>query len=374
MLDVLVYFGIALVASLLGAVQQSVSSRFLKVIFFCLIICWLAFFAGVRDLSVGTDTLVYGVPAAQVAAASSFIDFYNGYYSNWAPLIKIFYWVVSNATHSSFWVLFWIQIAIGAPALYVISRDGEKFAPLGIFVYVIMFYPMGFNMMRQMIAMGFMLISFHYASERKPLLFIVWLLIGCGFHASLLVTFIIYPITCFIQDVHLSTGLRISIVVVLSIIFCLFFSLGTDIFSSIGFYSNYFTDSRLNEGGSLRPFAISALLIVTLISIASLLGAKYTDRNKSALPLLSIILLGLALLLLTSLSRYLYRVGIMFIYFLPVLIIQLSQSIAKHNKRYFLLFAIITVVLTIWWSFDFYLVQGNHQVIPYLLAGADFRF
>lgn len=370
----LVYLGIALVATLLSSLQQNVSSKPLKVIFYCMVVCWLALFAGARDLSVGTDTLVYGVPAAQIAASSNFFDFYNGYYSNWAPLIKIFYWVVANATHSSFWVLFSIQVAIGAPALYSISRDGGKFAPLGVFAYVIMFYPMGFNMMRQMIAMGFMLIAFHYASERKLPLFIIWLLIGCGFHTSLLVTFIIYPITCFIQDAHLSTGLRISVVVVLSVIFCLFFSMGIDIFSSIGFYSNYFTDSRLNEGGSIRPFAISALLVITLASMASLLGAKYSDRNKAALPLLSLVVLGLALLLLTLLSRYLYRVGIMFIYFLPALIIQLSLSVAEHNKRYFPLFLIITVALTIWWSFDFYLVQGNHQVIPYLLAGAAFRF
>lgn len=370
----LAYVGIVLVATLLNVVQQNSGSKLLKLLFYCLTVCWLAFFAGARALSVGTDTLVYGVPAAQVAATSSFLDFYNGYYSDWAPLIKIFYWAVANATHSSFWVLFWIQAAIGAPALYAINRDAGKLAPLGVFTYVIMFYPMGFNMMRQMIAMGFMIIAFHYAYERKLPLFLVWLLIGCGFHASLLVTVIIYPIVCFVQDVHLSAGMRIAVVVAFSVMFCLLFSVGIDAFSSIGFYSNYFTDARLNEGGSIRPFAISTLLVGVLAIMAWLQGADFLEHRGLSLSTFAIVVLGLSLLLLTLLSRYLYRVGIMFIYFLPLLTTQLAGSIEQHNRRYVLLFVIIAVAMTLWWSFDFYVVQGNHQVIPYLFANGAFRF
>lgn len=374
MLAVFVYLGIALVVTLFSAVEQNINSKSLKFLLYCLAVCWLAYFAGARDLSVGTDTLVYGIPAAEVAAVSSFPDFYNGYYSNWAPLIKVFYWVIGNATHSSFWVLFWVQVAISAPALYAINRDAGKFAPLGVFTYVIMFYPMGFNMMRQMISMGFMLIAFHYAYERKLPLFLVWLFIGCGFHTSLLAAVVIYPIVCFIQDAHLSAGVRISVVAVFSVVFCLFFSIGIDAFSSLGFYSNYFTDSRLNEGGSIRPFVISVSLVGVLAVVARLQGADFLEHRSLLLSMFAIVVFGLSLLLLTLLSRYLYRVGIMFIYFLPMLTAQLAGSIVQHNRRYVLLFVIIVIAMTLWWSFDFYAIQGNHQVIPYLLANGTFRF
>lgn len=162
-----VYVLVSLMSTFLAWVSVKTSSRVVRYATLGLLIFVFCYFASVRDMSVGSDTSFYGYPTFQGAIRYPFLTFVSsGVYSSWGFLYKVIAWVVSNFVGSFQALLFAIELCVAAPIVFAGRKLAGKHFPILIALFAIYFYPLSFNLMRQCIAMSFLLPAY-YALEKK---------------------------------------------------------------------------------------------------------------------------------------------------------------------------------------------------------------
>ena len=363
------YLSIALVATVLSMLGSHFATRskvaqFIFLLASALVFCY---FAGARSINVGTDTSVYGLSSYHVARQTSFSDFYfNSIYQSWGPLYKIMCWTSSCIGGNLFWYLFSIQALTVLPVYLALYRDLREHLSLGVFVYGLIFYPMSFNLMRQMIAMSFLLLAYRSADSRKPLHFIVWVVIASLFHSSAVLGLCIYPLVvyCMAPGKVLGRGLRSALIVILC---AMVVSLAPQIFQltdSIGLYSNYTSGAAHVAGGGMRTILATYGVFGALLFLGAVLSKKGNSPKGFARNGLFVVLsFGLICLPLSLISFYLYRISFYFLYFAILAFPNCMYSIDETKSK--LLFVLVLFALLSFWFYDYYVFQVNNEVVPY---------
>lgn len=367
-----VYYGIALVSFILAAAGLRIKprSKVLSIVLICLSAFVYCYFAGARDLTVGTDTNGYAIHSYRVAISTDFnYFFFSSMYSIWSPLYKCLCWLSSNAFHSFFGYLFCIQAAIVAPLYLALHRGLPRYAAYGVLIYGLIFYPMSFNMMRQMIAMSFLLLAFIEANDKHLLKFAIWVAVAVCFHASAVIGAIIYPLVRFsISGVKESGGVRLFIVLVLSLLIVAFAPALLRLTDELGFYSSYTSGIHSDTaGGGLRTIVVTAAIGLLIAFMGWLFTKGHgSDSRLSLAGLVAVVAFGIICLPLSLISLWYYRVGFFFLYAAVLAVPTCAYNIRKWDSR--VVFIIATTLLLALWSYDYYLIQGSHQVIPYLFS------
>ncbi|MDR1698892.1 MAG: EpsG family protein [Prevotellaceae bacterium] len=154
-----------------------------------------AVLAGIRDNSVGTDMMIYGVPIFESACQSA--DF-NELFSRWGMKELGYLWLnytVAQITHNQiyfFGLIMFVQVLFVFLAL---RRWQDKFPIwLGMLVFYLLFFHPSLNIMRQMLALSIAFFGMQYAFERKFFLFAFWVLLGFLFHYATLLLLLYYPL------------------------------------------------------------------------------------------------------------------------------------------------------------------------------------
>lgn len=389
------YFGIALVSFLLAYLGERAEtiSKALSIILWCASALVLCYFAGARDITVGTDTSGYGWGSYLSARSMTFVQFYNEspVYSKWAPLYKALCWVSTNFFRSFFGYLFTIQLATIIPLYLACRKYLRDYAAFGVLIYAIVFYPMSFNMMRQMISMSILLWAFIWAYERH----LVWSLAAVGvascFHNSALLGVLIYPLVA-LGDNDVSTFKDVVKKILLTILIFATALFGRRLLafgsSFFGFYTQYIEGSGVVEGGGMRTIVITAVgycvvaltgLVFTLHKNSSITSCHMepawrqydqTSIHDGMGGLSALTLFGLALMPLSLVSMWLYRISFYFLYFIILAMPNRALQIRHESSRW--LFLIISVTVLLLWAGDYYFVQGNHEIYPYVFAAASY--
>ncbi len=88
-----------------------------------------------------------------------------------------------------------------APVAYFICRNSKN-TWLSIVIYLAMpfFGPANFSAIRQGIAIGLVMLSYEYIKERKPIFFLLTVLLACTFHSTAIVAIVAYPVYHFRLD------------------------------------------------------------------------------------------------------------------------------------------------------------------------------
>ena len=150
---------------------------FLHISFFIFV-----FIAGFRDFSVGTDTRNY---------VSLFLSHNYSYMEpGFVFFCDLIHFISDNPT------FFLVCCATLTTYLFirVIKKNGSS-CVWGVFIYFSLgYYIWQFNIIRQYIALGFLLNAFYYAKTRKRKYYFLCLLLGVSFHSSAIVgiVFIIF--------------------------------------------------------------------------------------------------------------------------------------------------------------------------------------
>ena len=367
-----IYLCIALGAAALAYIGQRFhESLFVVGVLFMLASALLyCYFAGVRSVNVGTDTAGYGLGSYYAAKGQSFDYFYSfSIYKEWGSLFKVLCWGSTTLGGSFFWYLFAIQAATVIPlyaALYKGARDHLAF---GVFFYGVVFYPMSFNMMRQMIAMSFLLLAFIGANDRKPLSFAIWLIVAVLFHKSALVGICIYPLTVYCSAKGKMFGRDVRVALTLLVCTCAL-ALAPKILSiadTIGFYSDYISGSAVTSAGSWRPIVLTAAVFGLLLGIGLILRSRRQMKVRVSLSgILICIVFGIICLPLSRISNWLYRIGFYYIYLAVLALPNTLYVIEQRNAR--LLFIFMAAVSLLIWSYDYYCISLSHEVIPYVMS------
>lgn len=189
--------------------------------FFCLIAGLLipALLAGLRDYTIGNDVLLYGNYWFERAISyTSFWDYIEkameysigpGY-----ALINYLSSMISKDAHFFYFIYALLQMIV----LYFAVKDYDKeiSIPFAFFVYFFTYYNSSLNILRQIMAILFVLLSYKYVFDRKLFKFLICILLGASFHTSAIVGIVLYPLNWAIHN-ELKKIWR-SVVVVVSMI------------------------------------------------------------------------------------------------------------------------------------------------------------
>lgn len=367
----LFYFGVSAISTLLTWYGGRLKERSVLGFILCfgLSIVVLCLFAAFRSSYVGTDTSGYGITSFFSAQAATFSQFYSeGAFSSWAPLYKILCWTTCNFTHSFSAYLFAIELFAVVPVFVACSKQLKNNAYIGILVYTLVFYPMSFNLMRQSVAMGFILLSAVFSLRNEPFKFLFYIAIAWGFHNIAVLGLLLYPLTIFAQSKRLSDGLKVVLLLFLMIVTLCLFALFAPYHSDLaGQYSSYLQGAENVPGGGRRTLVLTIILAV-VFWILTLPAVKKADHSlrlcikSEAL----IVLFGIGLLPLCLFSFWLYRISFLFLFFVILLLPSLVIAEKERFYRRFIMFVLVLGISI--WAIDYYAIQLCHEVVPYSFA------
>lgn len=76
-------------------------------------------------------------------------------------------WLASQIGSTPFWYFFTIELITVIPVILSVCISCKENMPIAMVVFALVFYPMTFNAMRQMMAMGFLLLGWALMSRKK---------------------------------------------------------------------------------------------------------------------------------------------------------------------------------------------------------------
>lgn len=366
------YFAIAAVAALLMYIAERCEahrSEVLAIVLYAAVAVLFSHFAGARNIIVGTDTMGYAYNSYQAFNYYGYDYFWNSseYADFFAPLFKALCVISISITHTFYGYLFAIELLTVIPVILACRKMLGRWAWMGISVFAVVFYPMSFNMMRQMVAMGFLLLAFLAANERRPVRYLVLIVVAYLFHSSSIVGLLFYPLVVFARGKGFKGGLNLVLVCVAGLAFV---ALAPTLIQMLpgDHYQNYLSGEWAFAGGVRTPVLTAAMAL-----LLGMCGWVFTCRSQLRSEVSNMlteatvaVAFGIVCLALSLLSFYLYRIGFFFLYISILLIPLLCSSIDDRNSR--VAMVALAFICVCMWAFDYYAIQGSHDVVPYLFA------
>lgn len=343
-----------------------------------LIPCLLAAF---RASNVGTDTTVYLKPMTQAALQAEnmgeyfrtywFYSWKNVYIQEYDIGFSLLVYFVAKLTSSMAAVQFAVSLLIVVPVYVAIARN-RKNGPvwLGMLIFYLYFYNTTYNLMRQWIAMAFLLLAFQLLTEKKWGWTTVFCVVALAFHSSALivtVAFLIYGGLHIVgkwQFAH--NQLRISgkmmlVMLLTAVSFLAILNLDLVIklmgMVGIGKFSNYL------QGGQMRLLPNVIILRLPVIFLLAINWKDFRRATPNGEFFLGMLLMDLVLSQLVSVDTYSFRIGYYFSMYLLLAGPTLHGAIPCRVRRTVTTVLLVAYCLFFWYYT--YVLQLRHETYPY---------
>jgi hypothetical protein len=169
--------------------------RIVHIVFLLIALLLPSVLAGCRDLTVGFDTVYYMVPYFQIAQSCNTYASFLAKLPDIEPLYGLLTYIVASCTDNVAWLLFFQQIII-IFIVYLSAYQIRKNIPIYfcMIVYFLSFYYHSLNIVRQMLAMSFCLLSFSFLLKYQYSKSFISFLPAIGFHSTSFIFLIVYPL------------------------------------------------------------------------------------------------------------------------------------------------------------------------------------
>lgn len=287
----------------------------------------LSLLAGLRGGEIGRDTDQYTYlfhrmgRLIDLESAFNFTTMEPGY------VLLQYYVYQLGFSHQSFFII--CSALILAPVGFIYSKYSKNpWIAFFVFITFPVYTTIAFSAIRQGLAVGFVLIAFHYSQQGRLLKYLFFILIAFTFHTTAL----------FFLPIFWLNKIKFSNKVVAVSVIAIF--LGQLLkFAMLSFFNNY---TRLvytadDEGGQLMYFFYIGLLIFTL-KYREFLDGKYQD-NKIYVYML---IITVVIWPMCSVNPALFRLTFYFTIFVPLYITNFFTSI--KSKKIGLLATVIVMI------------------------------
>lgn len=322
-----ILFGSILYAFFLSTITKK--SKLLSEILGIIILSFFTFIVGLR----------YGVGIDYFSYESSFHMNYNTF--TYEPIYSFSMYFVKSI-FDKFYYLTFIMIFITNIFIYLGLKKRNItgiYLILAIFIYLSNVGIVFINLMRQGVAVAIFFYASTYIKDRNLKKYIIFMLLGAGFHSSILLLLPMY----FIKDIKFSKlNYLISVIVSYLFVYTRTSQTVINFFAShISIYSKYHNHKYLfNEDVNLLAFGV----LLNVIFIFSLL-LFVKNKDKSYGQEISYYLIG-TLINILALSTFMFdRIGIYFFIFGIIAIPKMIESIKNKNVRLFF-FVLAVLVAT----------------------------
>ena len=288
------------------AIEQKTLSKLWFVILLILIALLPSILGGVRDYSIGTDIRVYGNTWFYLARSSSnlFSLLGTASASSIGALYAIFNFVVSRFTNNPHWFYFWYCFVENIIVLIAL-RENRKLISItsGWATYLLLFYNLNFNMLRQGMALVILLLGFKYVREEKFLRFLLVVLFAYLFHSTAiiaLIVYIVYLITA--HKYNTNNWIQMILIYICSTVFILSFESISQFLLNAGLLSTRYA-IYLNSDNVATGRSYIFYLFIFIVCILSVKSEKDTIFNF--FEIITFICIAFSILVKIS---YLFRV------------------------------------------------------------------
>ncbi len=339
------------------------------------------FMAGMRDLTIGTDVMMYGLYtflAAESSTLGSFLQSYSGI----SPVgFNLMSWFVSNVSHSFELYLGTIQALTIIP-VYLMARYFFKHNEwLCILCYLLLLYPISLNIMKQSIAIALCFLSLVFVAKRRPLVFALTVIIAFLFHETAIFFLCVYPLfVLFLKSGSFKAFFgRWHVLILLGMVaialMCVFI-FGEQIILFVAQFKDSYQDQVSGIGtGSVN----NTVMVMGCLSAAVWALCRKTVINSTgkivSLPVetklpctfgydlfFGLFLLGCILVQFSVISESSGRIGY---YFYPLVGLFLSSLVFDTEKRGQYAAVILIIMLVTYFIFAF-IVRDGGEIYPYL--------
>lgn len=335
---------LVLISFTISCKRQTSRGRLLQAIFCtALLVC----IQGLRHETIGIDSCNAYRPFFEsvIGGIGNIFDIDDVLYG-FEPGFVIFTKIIKTLfSDTQLYILICSSLSI-IPIGYLIYKYADNI-PLAFIIFSsFIVYHFGFSGIRQAIAIGITAIAFEFIVKRKPIWFVVFVLLSSSIHSSAILFLIAYPLYH-----RLRLTPKMLFLVAICFIVVLFFVKPI----VLGLTELIFSGERYMSKAMENAIPSYNLMIL----LAVLLFFTYLSDDKRLQPIRSILLmsvisqsLGLAS---TSASRVAY-------YFIPYFAIALPITTSSMESRYFMEFIIVSFFI-----FFFFYSCGNGylDVIPY---------
>lgn len=312
-----------------------------------------SFFAGIR-YNVGTDYLAVYYPYYKDLVLDNITVFNGRMELGFNILCKIVIWL-----NLGFPFLMFICEFI---TMYFILKALNKFknkisVPLGLFIYMVLYYQFSLNAVRQAISMSIFLYSITYLLEKKYLKYCFLILIATLFHKTALIGLLMIPFLEIFENRNRKFA-RYTMYFIMLIMMINFDKIGIFLsnIDSLSYYSGYLL-SKKSTGININYFIRVAIYIMPYV----LLTKDYKKDCEMNFLFAYLVIGSLFRLLAYLTSTYGERIAL---FFLIEQIIVVPYSIKNINNKKMILPIIIFCYLYLW--YHTYFISLSDQTVPYL--------
>lgn len=369
------YLIATLFAFLLGkaaSIVRKTPLRLILLIAACVPFCYLA---GMRAITVGIDTSVYPRRAFIISSVSSLGSTLAQYSSNVEPVYLTTVWVVTKMTSDFNMVLLVSQVLVIAPLMYALNRACPSRIGEGLILYGIVLFPYTLNVMRQAIAFSMLLIALYAAIDRRPIKFILVVLLAMGFHLSGILGLLLWPLVAVSNEgtrvghtlrqnesLRFLMGCGLALFVIITIAFGDEF---TRLLPSIKTTYQYQADHAGTGDTNITYLVFTVAMAMycgSILSRKTVRGIKKTE----IIALMSVVIAAGMLSLLSIITNSLFRLGFLLSIFACPLFALLLDNDDDGGSG--VIVEIAMILLFLFFFYWFYVHGSAGGVIPYEFA------
>lgn len=329
--------------------------------------------AGLRNVSVGTDTGNYIYNLYSVSRnAKNFSNIWEfiGWTQYKNDLLYIFLTILISKVGLSFnFLLFIYEILIIFPLYYAIKKVSKNQFEI-IFkmaCFYLLFYNLSLNIIRQAIAISFIVLSFAYyitsRNKKNKFFSYMYLLIATGFHSTAIICFTMLMLYKFYNSSRVKEQYKLYVSIILTILFTLTLMFSKELLYFIGKIGIYNQASSYLKKFSRFDLNFSQIILnLSLIIFIRLNKANYKRRKISYDFGIIISIMNLLVSLQGTFIHYVDRIAYYLLYTIILVYIILPEN--KEKKKYNIFVHFIFLVFFINWLYLILLNNAN-ATLPY---------
>jgi len=306
----------------------------------------MAIFIGLRDFSIGTDTLNYVTIYKYIPSLGDYLShFETGFHGN---RMEIGFFILLSVFKSFSISAPIMLVFVSFISLTVLAYAYKRIAPnyyLAIFIYTvsIFFFSLEYNILRQGLATSFVVLALYFLIENRKLLYLFFVAIAASFHVIALLSLCIYPFKNFKwqRKYVLFAFLLLVAFSFIDVLEVLIFQLRK---VSVIFWRVflYFQDST-TELRIISWLLLSTMgLLLTCIFFVDDIRHKYPHIDV----IISFVFIGMLGVLFTQqLSMLSLRLGYLFLAVEPILILAILSLVKNEYPKYIAIFILALLIL-----------------------------
>ena len=368
----LLFLSSGVLASLGGHFRRSDEGRFLSLVFLALAVLLPSIVAGCRDYTIGTDTNGY-VRFLFAAALNSqdvgqyFVEQIDLY----EPGYLLLTFLSTHIVPDMHFLLFLAEaITLSTMMLSIIKTSRGYGFGAAYSAYLILHYNESLNLVRQSLAIAFVMLAIAYLLKSQYLKYCIAILVAISFHTSGVIGFAFLVIKLFIGRTNSLKGrkdplnMKVSSIlisftlIVAPIVFAIAFRPIMSCLIGLGIVSDKYDIYLSDYSTGIAPLLLGVYL--TTFFILYLARAEFKDSRFFVISYAY----GVILFLLTGISQHLWRLGT---YFNTTVSLSLSQLHSRTREETYRIWAakIVILCLSILLWYMQIIVWGNHDTFPY---------